>query len=313
MRIEKYFYSLFAALIMFAGISISAAAATKNDAPAKPAEAAAADTSAPAKIDENSVIQKIKDNFVCYNGLTVTESDAEGGTCANGDYAIAVAKRIIDGTATEQDIMTIMRYFPQGRKLVEDLPTASCAVDGKLKLDFFIMSYCPYGVAFVDETLNGLVKNLGDTLDWTPRFIVAKQEDGKIISLHGQVEVDEDLRMICIREKYSRDKWLNYANCFSKEIYAKRQSGGAKDWKECALASDINPDVVDTCVKNDSGALMDKDMELMEAYQIQGSPTAVYNCNKEMGGAIPFEQIKAHICKLYSGEKPAVCKPAQPK
>ncbi|MFA6448504.1 MAG: hypothetical protein WCX65_03465 [bacterium] len=301
------------AVLFLSGTSVFAAATkpaakkpAEKPAVVKPAPAAAVAPAATPIVDEAKVIKQIKDTFVCNSGSTITESEAEGGKCPNGDYVIGVVQRLMAGKGSESDFITLAKYFPQGRSMVTSLPTASCAKDGKLQLDFFIMSYCPYGVRFVDGALTEMINKLGDTVEWTPYFILDRDESGKLASMHGQKEVDEDLRMICIREKFGRKKWLSYAGCFSREVFSKPQGG--KDWKECALAVDINPDEIDKCMATEANKFAEKDMAQSQTYNANGSPTAVYNCNKQIVGAIPFEQIKAQVCKLIPGEKPAACK-----
>jgi hypothetical protein len=306
--------------IVFAAVAKPAAAkkpaakptAVKTVPAAKPVVPAVTSTepAAPSVVNKDEIIKAIKDTFICQNGSTITESEADGSSCENGKYVVGVISRLIDGTATKDDFLTAARFFPQGRSLVTNLPTQSCAKDGKLQLDFFVMSYCPYGVRFIDGTLAEMLNKMGDSVEWTPYFILDRDESGKLNSMHGQKEVDEDLRMICIREKFGRKKWLGYAGCFSREIFSKPQGG--KDWKECALAADINPDEVNKCMKDEVDKLAEKDMKLSNTYNANGSPTAVYNCNKQIVGAIPFEQVKAQICKLIPGTKPAACTAAAP-
>jgi hypothetical protein len=197
--------------------------------------------------------------------------------------------------------------FAQGKSLITKLDSPACNKDGKLQLDFFVMSYCPYSVRFMDTTLAAMINDLGDSLEWTPYFIT-ERDGGKLVSMHGKKEVDEDLRMVCIREKFGRKQWLGYANCFSQQILAKQQTGGAKKWKDCALQVDINPDDIDKCVKNEADKLIEKDIKLSNDFHAYGSPTAVYNCSNQIVGAIPYKKIKAQVCKLIPGDKPAACK-----
>ncbi len=101
--------------------------------------------------------------------------------------------------------------------------------------------------------------------------------------------------------------------CFSKDVFSKQSAPNTgKDWKQCALEADINPDQIEKCLKEEASTLIDKDIALSNSYGAQGSPTAVYNCNKQIVGAIPYDQVKPQICRMIQGEKPATCNAAQP-
>jgi hypothetical protein len=126
--------------------------------------------------------------------------------------------------------------------------------------------------------------------------------------MHGQQEVDEDLRQICIREKWGTEKWLAYMGCFSAEIYAKAKTGNAKDWKYCATQAGIPAAELQTCFVKEATGFAQKDMQMARMYGASGSPTAVYNCNKNIVGAMPYEMIKTHLCGMFAkGKMPANC------
>ncbi|HOX29489.1 MAG TPA: hypothetical protein PLQ76_10085, partial [bacterium] len=172
-----------------------------------------ATTPALAAIDEDKIIQRIREMYVCPNiNINMVEAEAQNADCSMGYRLLETVRRFIRGTATEDDLLTIAKLFPQGQPIVADNGQQSCEVPGKLKLDFFIMSYCPYGVRFVDNLLNALVGEFGDKIDWTPYYIVYKQGDN-MASMHGQKELDEDFRQVCIREKWGSKKWLEYMQC----------------------------------------------------------------------------------------------------
>ncbi len=306
---RKNIISVLVGSVTFAALAICGPTLRAADTPPAPPTNQSASASAQQPLDEAKIIKKIKEFFICpNNGSTIAESEADGTSCPGGDYAIGVVKRIINGTVTESDIITIARQFPQGKSLLTDLGTPACAKEGKLQLEFFIMSYCPYGVRYVDGVLNAMANDLGDNLDWTPYYILDRDEKGKLTSMHGQTEVDEDLRGICIREKFGRSKWLSYMNCFSREIFSKRNAPDAKEWKYCAIQAEMNPDDIETCFKNEADKLAEKDMRLSATYSANGSPTAVYNCSKQIVGAIPYKDIKTQICKQIPGTKPDACK-----
>jgi hypothetical protein len=277
----------------------------------EPIKTAKADqkTAQKAAVDKESIHKKVKETFVCPKlDMTIEDAEAQGALCPEGRAMLDKVDRMIEGKVTEDDIMDLVaNYRNQGRSLVTKLGTPACDENGKLKMDVYIMSYCPFGVRFVDGILNPMVSDLGDSLDWTPYYILYDKGNGQLDSMHGEQEVQEDLRQICIREKWGTKTWLAYMNCFSTEIFAKQKGGGAASWDFCAKKAGINSADLQKCYDNDAKTLAKKDIDMARNYGANGSPTAVYNCSKSIVGAIPYDRIKPAICKMYTGTKPQAC------
>ncbi|NOQ38626.1 hypothetical protein GQ472_07125, partial [archaeon] len=100
-------------------------------------------------------------------------------------------------------------------------------------LDMYIMSQCPYGVQAEDGAIPA-VKKLKDSVNYNIYFIANDNGDGTFSSLHGQPEVDENMRQICIMEKYP-EQFLDYLTCLNKNY---RNAGTA--WKSCAESNSID-------------------------------------------------------------------------
>jgi hypothetical protein len=296
-------------IMAFAFLLPAGQRALSQDAAAQPNSATPAQKPV---IDEQKLMARVNAAYICpNNGLSIAESAESGEDCPAGGEVTKIVHSIVTGTMSEDDILFFVSLLPQGQSLYKDLGTQACATSGKLKLDFFVMSYCPYGVRFVDTTLRDLVADLGTVVDWTPYYLIGSN-DGKLDSMHGQNEVDEDLRQVCIREKWSRDKWLTYTDCFSKEIYSKQTSGDAKDWKYCAQTAGIDTTQLQSCFDKDAKTLIQKDIDAAQTYSASSSPTAVYNCSKAIVGAVPYTDAKKKLCKLIPDPKPATCAEPNP-
>jgi len=87
-------------------------------------------------------------------------------------------------------------------------------------LDMYIMSQCPYGVQAEDGAIPA-VKKLIDSVDYNIYFIANDNGDGTFSSLHGQPEVDENMRQICIMEK-NPEQFLDYLTCLNKNYSRNR-------------------------------------------------------------------------------------------
>ena len=259
----------------------------------------------PGKPADASVLKEIKDLYVCkQNGMYLSESEETGALCPDGAQILKWVQKMIDDKWTREDILELVRNMQMGRPLAQANGQAACTQQGKLGLEGFIMSYCPYGVRWYTDTLQPMINNMGASLDYKPYFIMQKT-DGKLNAMHGQKEVDENLRMICIRDKWSVQKWNEYMACFAREIFNNPQA--PKDWAFCAKQVGIDPTALDSCFKNEAAALAEKDLQLTTKYNAGASPTAVYNCEKNIVGAIPFQNIKSTLCRMIPDPKPGAC------
>ena len=72
---------------------------------------------------------------------------------------------------------------------------------GKPTLELFVMSYCLFGIE-AEESIIPIVKKLKDKIDFKLRFIAAEkdtissQDITPFISLHGYLEVAENIRQL---------------------------------------------------------------------------------------------------------------------
>jgi len=308
----RNFRIVFLALIM--GISFSVFGSCSKSVEAKKTDAAAgtqqgAEAAAPMTPELKEIVDRVKEMYICPRiDMSIKEAEESGALCPQGKKILDWVGQMYAGKMTKEDIYHLVEnYKQQGRAIVENNFNASCEKDSKLKLEFFIVSYCPYGVRYVDNILHPMINALGDTLEWKPMYIMNDAGNGKPSSMHGQEETDENLREICLRDKWGNAKWLSYMDCFSAEVFNKRGKPDAKDWKFCAEQAGVSVGELQKCFDTEAVALAKPDMEWTMKYRVTGSPTAVYNCSKNIVGAIPFEQIKPKLCKLIPGQAPAAC------
>jgi predicted small secreted protein len=310
----------FLSILILAVALILAAGCNSSKPPGKTTDKAAAaksETKGAAKGDgkaavapgtpaDASVLDEVKDIYVCkQNQMYISESEEVGAICPDGSKVLDWVEKMIDDGWTREDILELVQNLQMGRPMAQANGQPECAQDGALKVEGFIMSYCPYGVRWVTDTLDPMINNMGNALDYMPYFIMQKTPEGVLSAMHGQKEVDENLRMICIRDKWSVDKWHEYTQCFAKEIFNNREA--PKDWTFCAKQVGIDPAAVEKCFKNEAAALAEKDVQLVMKYGAGASPTAVYNCNKNIVGAIPFQNIKSTLCRMIPDPKPEAC------
>lgn len=261
----------------------------------------------PTGTQKKSVIDEVKDIYVCpSNNMYLSEADAIGAVCPEGAKVIKWVERMVAENWPREDVLELVSNLRMGKPLISKTGVPECSKDGKIKVEAFIMSYCPYGVKYVTDTLIPMIDALGDSVDFEPYFIMQKSPDGKFNAMHGQKEADENLRMICLRDKWNKEVWLKYTKCFAKEIYGNREA--PKDWSYCAEQAGVKPAELDACFKEQAGGFAEQDLKLSATYSAYASPTAVYNCGNTIVGAIPYQNIAGQICRLISGNKPEACK-----
>ena len=77
-------------------------------------------------------------------------------------------------------------------------------------VELFVMSFCPYGNQ-AEQTMEPVYKKLGDSVNWEPHYIVSN-ENGEISSLHGQKEVEQNKRELCVLKDHGAGKWFDFVN-----------------------------------------------------------------------------------------------------
>ncbi|MCK4808492.1 MAG: thioredoxin domain-containing protein [Candidatus Aenigmarchaeota archaeon] len=170
-------------------------------------------------------------------------------------------------------------------------------------LDMYIMSQCPYGVQAEDGAIPA-VKKLIDSVDYNIYFIANDNGDGTFSSLHGQPEVDENMRQICIMEKYP-EQFLDYLTCLNKDY---RNAGTA--WKSCAESNSIDTTEIETCQTGDEGkALFSESIAQAKSVGASGSPTIYLNGELYQSGRDALSFTRA-ICQLAPEEAECATIPA---
>lgn len=171
-----------------------------------------------------------------------------------------------------------------------------CREEVKGKLDLFVMSMCPYGTKAFDA-MEEVIKNFGDKIKFNVYYIANKNADGTFQSLHGQAEVDENIRELCAIKYYPEDyKYMDYIWCRNKDI-------NNADWTTCGK----NFPKIKACFEGTEGKeLLTENIKLANELQIGASPTWLAN-NKYQFSGITAEDVKTNVCK-YNDLGEDVCK-----
>ncbi|MCK4883851.1 MAG: hypothetical protein KAS30_03215, partial [Candidatus Diapherotrites archaeon] len=174
---------------------------------------------------------------------------------------------------------------------IEPNGTATAELQGNsaVNIELFVMSYCPFGTQAEQAILIEMVKEMPD-LEYNINFIAGSNGNGTFSSLHGQPEVDENIRQLCIINK-SPEKLLDYLACANTDY----QNIGNL-FIECADQAGIDAFSIDECAKSDVGIqLLEENLLKAQELNITSSPTWLINNTVFLQG-YDVNTIQRNVC-----------------
>ncbi len=158
-------------------------------------------------------------------------------------------------------------------------------------IEVFVMSKCPYGTRAI-EFLARLRKEI-PAANITVYYIVSKTA-GNFTSLHGPLEVMEDLRQLCVEKVASKEAYWAYLNCSAANYRDIEEK-----WENCLQEAGISIQEVKNCMNSSLPyEALEKSRNITATYGIAGSPTFVINGRYLLRGLQPYERLKAVFCAL---------------
>jgi hypothetical protein len=169
-----------------------------------------------------------------------------------------------------------------------------CREETKKKLDVFVMSQCPYGTKALDA-MKEVLENFKSDIDFDIYYIANENADGTFASLHGQAEVDEDIRELCAVKNYPDDyKYMDYIWCRNKKITDTA-------WEGCAEEAFGASDKIKACFEGAEGKkLLSENIKNANSLKIGASPTWLANNRYKFSG-IDAETVKKSFCQYNTG------------
>jgi|TARA_Y100000310_G_scaffold329278_1_gene398807 hypothetical protein len=190
---------------------------------------------------------------------------------------------------------------PTGYALINNFNENSGA---DASLDLFVMSQCPYGT-MAEDLVMPIVEDFGSDVNFNLYFIANPAGDG-FSSLHGQPEVDEDMRQLYII-KNNPEKFFDYLECFNPDYRNPEAS-----FEACADELGLDADAITSFIESDEGkALFAENIQKSTELGIGGSPTFYINGEPYQGArsesaitrALCVDAPKAKACKDLPEEK----------
>lgn len=158
-------------------------------------------------------------------------------------------------------------------------------------MDLYVMSHCPYGTE-AEEWLLPLADRLNAGLNL--KYIVSN-EGGKWTSLHGQTELEENLRQMILQQQMP-GRLFPYIQCVNQS---------PQNWRKCLEKSGVDPDKFAEKTKHLGEHLLKADYARTERLSIRSSPT-LYVYNRPYDGRMEETALLRHIC-ARAKIPPAIC------
>ncbi|MFH1582477.1 MAG: hypothetical protein ABIA08_01825 [bacterium] len=137
-------------------------------------------------------------------------------------------------------------------------------------VDLFVMSFCPYG-NLAENTMLPVYNLLKDKVNWNIHYIVSANGDN-INSLHGQPEVDQNEREVCVLQNSGLDEWWRFT------IYINDNCGSdGLCWQKAAADVGLDIQAIENCVSLKGFSLMQEEAVVAEEAGATGSPTMLIN------------------------------------
>ena len=196
---------------------------------------------------------------------------------------------------------------PGGCGRAECKDTLQCRSETPKKLELFVMSHCPFAAKAV-ASMTDVFQAFGDTtLDFSLQFIGSNDPQRGLTSMHGQSEVDDDVREVCAIKQYpSRHKFMDFVSC---------RAANYQDpaWEACTGGSTgIDEKRLARCADGPEGVtLLERSFAVSDKLGITASPTWIVNGTHKFSG-LDFETIRRNVCKYNPQLKPCAASPSAP-
>jgi predicted DsbA family dithiol-disulfide isomerase len=183
--------------------------------------------------------------------------------------------------------------------------------DNKPQIDFFVMSYCPYGNQ-AEEGIAPVYNLIKDKALFKPHYVIYENyggggsdyclDSGKYCSMHGIQELNQDVREMCVLKYNGIGSWFDFALAMNKGCTA---ANADTCWEAVATTLKLDVAKIKTCQQSEAIALLSADKALGDKLGVSGSPTIFVDGDAYNGGRTP-EEYKTALCSRFD-TKPSEC------
>jgi len=206
--------------------------------------------------------------------------------------------RLLSGTAASASMPTVAKE-----------PTVA---SGAPKVDFYVMSYCPYGNQ-AEEGLAPVYNLLKGKVEFNPHYVVYSKYQGggptycidpesNYCSMHGAQEMRQDVREMCVDKYMGAGNWFKFALAMNSQCSAQNADSC---WEKVATSLGLDAAKIKSCEASESITIAAEELSLDSQNGVQGSPTVFIGGKEYSGGRAPGDFLKA-ICAQFPNP-PAEC------
>lgn len=180
-----------------------------------------------------------------------------------------------------------------------------------VKLDFYVMSYCPYGNQ-AEEGIEPVYRLLKDKVEFNPHYVIYENyrgggadyciADGKYCSMHGIQELNQNNRELCVAELFGMDEYFDFVLEMNKKCNYKNAD---TCWEPVAQNLKLDIKKIKNCQEEREVELSAREFMLNQQLGVRGSPTVFINDVEYRGQRTPQAYLDA-ICTKFD-EKPKEC------
>lgn len=203
--------------------------------------------------------------------LIFKDGKLAGKVVGNKNKSIVVAKlkEIEPKLNTSKVKIVPAAATPKSPKLTPEQVCINMTKSDQPLLQAFVVSKCPFGLQ-MQRIMADIISESKDTEEYLKVMYIGSVDakNNTIRAMHGEVEAQENLRQICIREEQPEKYW-DYVRCY---MWEGKTAG-------CLKSVSIDLNELDSCT-NDSArglAYAQKDFDLANKFRITGSPTMLMN------------------------------------
>ncbi|MFH1064838.1 MAG: hypothetical protein V1729_07165 [Candidatus Woesearchaeota archaeon] len=188
--------------------------------------------------------------------------------------------------------------------------------DNRPQIDFYVMSYCPYG-NMAEEAIEPAYQLLKGKADFNPHYVIYSNYQGggpnfcldkesKYCSMHGVQELNQGLRELCVDKYIGIDAYFKFVLEMNKKCSA---SNADSCWEPVAKGLGLDVAKIKGCEADEWETILAGELALNKALGVSGSPTvfvegAAYSGSRAAAG---FAQA---LCQGFT-TAPDACNPAK--
>jgi hypothetical protein len=168
--------------------------------------------------------------------------------------------------------------------------------DNRPQIDFYVMSYCPYG-NIAEEAIEPVFRLLEGKADFNPHYVIYSNYQGggpqycldgddKYCSMHGVQELNQGLRELCVWKHMGETAYFDFVLEMNK---ACNYNNADTCWEPVAKDLKLDTAKIKDCEANEWEDILSAELELNKLLGVRGSPTvfvegAAYNGAREPQG-----------------------------